>query len=238
MDDMLKTIQNRHSTRGPFTSNKTITKSDLRRILEAGRWAPTAHNMQNFEVIIVDDAILLQKIGNLKSPVSQRFVQENYQQLSFSAAELRRKKTGILGTMFPAFMRDLSLQPKPEEKTSSFQGTLVKKTPVLLIVLYNSGRRAPASQGDFLGIISLGCVMENMWLMAQSLGISFHILSSFTDNAVEQKVKKILKIPSHLKIAFTCRLGYASAPRRYLRVRRDIQDFTSHNQYGEKLSLI
>ena len=35
-------------------------------------------------------------------------------------------------------------------------------------------RRSP---GDVLGMMSLGCVMENMWLMAESLGIRFHILA-------------------------------------------------------------
>ena len=29
-------------------------------------------------------------------------------------------------------------------------------------------KRAPASEGDALGIMSLGCVMQNMWLMAES----------------------------------------------------------------------
>ncbi len=28
------------------------------------RWAPTAHNMQNFEVIVVDDNEVLEIIGN------------------------------------------------------------------------------------------------------------------------------------------------------------------------------
>jgi nitroreductase len=76
--------------------------------------------------------------------------------------------------------------------------------------------------------------MENMWLMASSLGLSFHLVSSFNDGAVETKAKKILGIPKNLKIAFTCRLGYASSSERYLRVRRDIEDFTSYNIYGEK----
>jgi nitroreductase len=76
--------------------------------------------------------------------------------------------------------------------------------------------------------------MENMWLMAHSLGINFHIVSSFNDGAVEGKTKKILRIPKHLKIAFICRLGYTSTPERYLRVRRDVKDFTSYNQYENK----
>lgn len=235
MNDMLKVIQDRQSARGPYDGHRPVNKDDLRKILEAGRWAPTAHNMQNFEVIVVDDPSLLKKLGAIKSPISQTFVRENYRQLSFSEAELRRKKVGILGSMFPAFMRDLKIKPSPEEKTSSFQGSLVAKSPVLLVVVYDPGKRAPASRGDVLGFMSLGCVMQNMWLMAHSLGISCHIVSSFNDAPAENKAKRILGIPQNLHIAFTCRLGYASAPSRSPRVRRDVKDFTSYNKYGEKM---
>lgn len=38
--------------------------------------------MQNFEIVVVDSEELLQKIGNIKSPISEAFIKENYQQLS------------------------------------------------------------------------------------------------------------------------------------------------------------
>jgi hypothetical protein len=51
---------------------------------------------------------------------------------------------------------------------------------------------------------------------------------------VESEIKKLLGIPEPMKIAFTCRLGYPTGASKYLRVRRDIEDFTHHNQYGKK----
>ena len=56
--------------------------------MEAGRWTPTAHNMQNFEVVVVDDKEVLEIIGNVKSRISEVFLRENYEQLSFSKEEL------------------------------------------------------------------------------------------------------------------------------------------------------
>jgi nitroreductase len=232
MNDMLKAMKNRLSARGPYDLHRSVRQEDLEQILEAARWAPTAHNMQNFEIVVVDDRSLLKKLGDLKSPVSQAFIRENHALLSFSVEELKQRKVGILGTWFPRFMRDLSVKPKPEELTGSGQGSLVKKNPVLLVVVYDPARRAPASRGDTLGFMSLGCVMENMWLMAHSLGISFHIVSSFNDGAVETKAKRILGIPKNLRLAFTARLGYTDESVGYLRVRRDVKDFTSHNRYG------
>jgi nitroreductase len=77
-------------------------------------------------------------------------------------------------------------------------------------------------------------LMQNIWLTAQSLGISLQILSSFATAPVEIELKKMLNVPEHMKIAFTCRLGYPIVFNKYLRVRRDIEDFTHHNQFGNK----
>jgi nitroreductase len=105
MQNVLTLMQDRQSARMPFEAEHPIAQQDLRQILEAGRWAPTAHNMQNFQIIVVDDKDLLQAIGNIKHAVSDTFLQENYQQLSFSEEELRHKKVGLLASMFPPAWR-------------------------------------------------------------------------------------------------------------------------------------
>ena len=51
--------------------------------------------MQNFEIIVVDDKKVLDAIGSIKSTVSETFIRENYQQLSFSEEELLKKKLGF-----------------------------------------------------------------------------------------------------------------------------------------------
>jgi len=233
--ELLKLMQERQSTRLPYDIKRQIAEKDLLQILEAARWTPSAHNMQNFEIIIVDDRKSLDSIANIKRPFSEIFIRENYQHLSFSMEELQRKKTGLLGTMFPPEWRDpnFSLDSIDENETLSMQRPF-PDCPLMLIVVYDPARRAPASEGDFLGILSLGCLMENMWLMANSLGINFHIMSSLSSDSSEKEVKKILKIPENLKIAFCTRLCYASLKPEYLRVRREIDDFTSYNEFGQR----
>jgi nitroreductase len=237
MQEVLKLIQNRRSARSLFDPERAVAKRDLKKILEAGRWAPTAHNMQNYEIIVVDDKKLLEAIGNIRYRINPVFIKENYAQLSFSAEELRRKKVGILGTMFPPAWRTprAKLDGAVDEKMISFLGRPIQSSPALVVVVYDPAKRAPASERDFLGIMSLGCVMENMWLMAQSLGLSFHVVSALGAGPVEKEVKDILGIPKHLKIAFSFRLGYpAPALTKTLRVRRDVEDFTHHNRFGNK----
>jgi len=83
------------------------------------------------------------------------------------------------------------MKPEVEQgRTRSFS-----PCPTLLFVLYDPKQRAPASKGDFLGIISLGCMMENLWLMATALGIDFHIVSSLAGGLVGDQIKHIFRNP-------------------------------------------
>lgn len=236
MKDISRIIRERHSERVPFDPRHPVKKEALKQIIEAARWAPTAHNMQNFELLVVDDPVLLKKLGSIESAISEEFLRENYQQLSFSRSELLRRRVGILGTMFPPSWRDPSKfrelahrgEPAPLNQT-------INGSPAVLIALFDPRKRAPASEGDFLGVISLGCVMENMWLVAQSLGVGFQVMSVFGGPPVETKVKEILGIPKELRLAYAVRLGYpVRAPAGQLRVRRDAKMVSHNNRYGSR----
>jgi nitroreductase len=211
---------------------------DVQQILEAARWSPTAHNMQNFEILVVDDQETLKKLGEIKSPPSEAFIRENFEQLSFSEEELLRKKVGILGTMFPPAWRTPGADFAEIARNSepSFLKDTMKGCPLVLIVVYDARKRAPASEGDVLGFLSLGCAMQNMWLMAQSLGIGLQIMSVFSGNVVEKEVKRLLGISEYMQIAFASRLGYTVPTGfKYVRVRRDVEDFAHHNKFWAKL---
>ena len=235
MNEIHQIIQDRQSARVPFDPNRKVSRDDLKEILDAGRWAPTAHNMQNFSLVVVDDREVLEIIGNVKSRISEVFLRENYEQLSFSKEELLEKKTGILGAMFPPSWVDPSKMVEAASESAPMPLTQsIRGSPCLLIVVYAPKKRAPASEGDVLGFMSLGCVMENMWLMASSLGISLQILSSFAAPPVEKQLKQVLGIPEQLKIAYACRLGYPTGSTKYLRVRRDVEKFAHYNKFGNK----
>jgi nitroreductase len=84
MTSLLRVIQQRHSERGPFDPNRPIEGLHLKMILEAARWAPTPHNMQNFEILVVDDPKRLAPLKKFRSDASAASLRESYAQLSFS----------------------------------------------------------------------------------------------------------------------------------------------------------
>ena len=233
MDDLLNVIQARHSTRTLFDPQKPVPARDIKTIIEAGRWAPTAHNMQNFEIIVINDRNVLGRLGDITTYPSPVFIRENFEQLSMSEEELRKKKVGILGSQFPPAWRDREqLAAAMKDRTPGTLDQTIKGSPAVLVVVHDTRKHAPASEGDVLGTLSLGCVMENMWLMAQTLGVGFQIMSAFS-GPVQNDVKKILKIPGYMEVSFAVRLGYPAVQPDYLRVRRESESFTYHNVYGK-----
>jgi nitroreductase len=235
MSKVLDVIKERHSSRVPFDPARPISKENLTQLLEAARWTPTGHNMQNYEIIVIDDKATLAKVGAVKSPVQEAFLSDNLIHLSFSDEELSQKKVGISAAGFPPDWVDpakisqvaAKSQPIPVEN-------YIRGSPTLLVILYDPNRKTPAQAVDVYGFMSLGCLMENIWLAAQELGIGMQILSLSATASVETELKEILEVPAQLKIAYTIRLGYPTAPVKGIRVRRDIEDFTHHNRYGSK----
>jgi nitroreductase len=234
MENLLKIIEARHSARDLFDPHKLVPGRDVKKVLEAGRWAPTAHNMQNFEIIVVDNPQVLDRLGKITTRPSPEFIRENFEQLSMTEAELREKKVGILGLQFPSEWRDRAkLEQAVQDAAPGTLDQTIKGSPALLVVVYDTRKRAPASVGDVLGILSLGCLMENMWLMAEELGVGFQIMSVFA-GPIQADIKKVLRVPEYMAISFAVRLGYPVTQSRYLRVRREIGSFAHANAYGKK----
>ncbi|MGP0033118.1 MAG: nitroreductase family protein [Solirubrobacteraceae bacterium] len=82
--------------------------------------------------------------------------------------------------------------PRPTDGLGDFaHGFLdatVRSCPVVLIVVYDTRKRVAASEGDVLGIVSLGCLMQNISLTAESLEIGMQVMSVFGAEDVEEEL--------------------------------------------------
>ena len=230
--DLLALLRARHSTRAPFDPAHPLPEPVLVDLLEAARWAPTAHNMQNFEIEVVDDAAVLAQLGAIEAPISGAFIRENYQQLSFSRDELIRKRVGLLADWFPPGLRKAGANPETLHAlgTPLLRDT-IRGAPTVLVVTFDPRQRAPASEGDVLGMMSLGCLLQNLWLAAEAHHVGLHVMSTFATSPVAAEVRRILAIPDPRAIAFALGLGYPTAPHEpELRVRRDLETFVHRNR--------
>jgi len=239
MDDVLRIIRSRHSTRGAFDLSRPVPREVQQLILEGAQWAPTPTNMQNFQIVVVDAKEQLEAIGRVPADMSEQFLRETYAQLSFSEQELLEKRTGMLAKSFPdAWTDPEAWNPDSEYRSQfTFLERAIGDTPLMMIVLYDGTKRAPGSEDDSVGLMSLGCVLENMWLVCESLQLGLHVLTVVSDGPVEQKLKGILHAPECMKIAFACSIGYALDPAAsYTRVRRNVKDFVHYNDFDSRTS--
>ncbi len=233
--DILEIIRTRKSSRGIFDKKRPVTGEELIKILEAARWASTAHNMQNFEFIVIDDKDTIKKLAAIRYTLSKAFLKENTAQMSVSREEWQKRKTGLLmESVIPSLMEPTERVAKTSlNEFIPWWDKVISSSSYLVVIVYDSSRRAPGSDGDFLGIMSLGCVFQNVWLMATALGIDFHAVSVLGEPPVDKEVKEVLAIPSHLRVALAFRIGHrAGESVKHATVRRDIEDFTYYNNYG------
>jgi len=173
-------------------------------------------------------------ISELEANVATEFVQEQYKYLSFSQEELRQRKTGIMGNQFPPAWLSTEAQAGKLTPPPGKLGEPIRRGPVLLLILYDPNRRAPGSEGDFLGVMSLGFMLENVWLMATAQGVDLHVVSAFGNEPLSVEVKKLLNIPPELELTLGICLGYPISDDQRPRVRRETKDFVSYNRYEDK----
>ena len=230
-------IRNRHSSRGGFDSKKPVSRDHLHEILEAARWAPTPNNMQNFELLVIDDPEQLKRICAIPDDLPERYLRETFELLRFGEKELKEKRSGMLAADYPLTWSDPDAwHPQSDIRAQlAYLGMRLDEHQTLLLVVFDKTKRAPGSEHDILGHMSLGCVMQNMWLTTEALGIGMHMLTVFSDGMVEKALQLILMLPDHMGFAFACSVGYPLVPAsKYLRVRRDIDEFVHHNRFGTK----
>ncbi|MFH0859753.1 MAG: nitroreductase family protein [Candidatus Altiarchaeota archaeon] len=159
-----------------FDSKREVSNWDVMLILEAGRWAPSAKNLQPYEFIILRD-------------------------------KRRRKK-----------LAEIARQPQP------------RKAPVSIVVLGDleiaglAGELSPHDtttkwKGEHVFIyMDVAAAIENMLLVAHSLGLGSLWISSFDGRAL----RNLLRIPKKFRPLAIIPLGYPARkptppPKRRLR---------------------
>ena len=228
MKSALEAIRDRYSARAPFDPERRITSDELASLLDAARWAPTAHNMQNYEIVAIDDRELLAALGAIETRVTDAFLAENRSHVVESIDELRTRGYGLLASTFPA--RWLDPATRAADLPPGKLANALRGAPLLLLVLYDPHDRAPGSDRD--GLMSLGCVLENVWLAADALGLAAQMISSVANEATAAAIRRVLAIPDRLAIAYALRIGMPLAPTPTPRIRREISAFVHHNRYG------
>ncbi len=240
--DFQELVKFRRSSRWLF-SRKTIPDEVMRKILEAARWTPTPHNCQPFELILVKDKAVIKQISEVGFRLDKKAVDGHFYWTRFSRKELEEAKDGVLVDVLPKFVLDLKDNPALIDdaafwkKAMELYAFLIQNSAVLLFIVYNRSLPGVGPLAQLWGIITMGAVMQNIWLAANDLGVSAHVVSGqlmIPESA--NRIRDILRIPKDkYRLLLIMRLGYEGKFGKYgTTVRRELEDFVHLDRFGNK----
>ena len=172
MRGIFEIVRARHSCRVPFNAKRCVSEQDLLQILEAARWAPTAQNMQNFEII----GLTTRRPWRRSPPFAPHRQTSSFGRTTpsfrFRKANCCKRR---LGSLRACFQRHGEIRMQNRRMSPNWT-IRFSKSPCRTARLYwsssttrGNGRQLP--KGIRLECMSLGCVMQNIWLAAETLGI-------------------------------------------------------------------
>lgn len=248
-----KSISERSMYRGRFQQDK-LADDDLHRIIEAAGWAPSGHNSQPWEFVVVDDAEVIGKIAKTAtdnfdaflatSTDLKRFVSNFNRWLRWSVEDLNYVGDGIYFERMPRTLWQaldkLTDDEAIRERLVGLFGSrgipskLLSTAPCLIFTLVNTERQIPDCSNDMMALTSTGAAMQNLRLAAHDLGIAVHEQSPLYDLPETRKaISELLGIPGHCNIVGGMRLGYPTDPVRssLTHVRRPVTAVMHRNGY-------
>jgi len=167
-------ICNRRDVRGNRFLNKPVEDDVLQQLLNAAFHAPSVGFSQPWEFVLIKDACIRQQ-------VKESFITENEKAV-------------------PVFEQER----QPTYTRLKLEG--IMEAPLNIAVFYKPATQPVLGQTSMqeVGLYSVVCAIQNMWLMARALNLGMGWVSILDP----EKVKRIVKAPPDNKlVAYLC-IGY------------------------------
>jgi nitroreductase len=234
--NLFDAITRRRSHRRHFR-DEPISQTDIERLIDAARWAPSPFNVQPWELLIIREDAGKNALADLTAEAvaeqfkDGRFLDDNSRWMRLTDAEWKNRGDGVLLAehvdLPPIFLKDpTKLKPllknakhlsilghlgagrKPAQEISE----LVRSSPMLILVLMNSKRRPPGDGAVRWMWLGMGTMIQNLLLAAISLGIGTQFVSAPLErDADRQRVRTIFDIPDFYEVVTLLRLGYVDS---------------------------
>ncbi len=194
-DNLLSFLRKRRTVRH-FTE-KQVDRETLLKLADAGRYAPTGKNAQNFGFIFVTEREKIRYLSGMTLKAFDRTLRRFRNPLFRMAVVLKEGKPLVEGAkkLIPAF-------EKAAERFSKGEDPIFYDAPVLCLIHAPSGLGTPKDN----------CVyaMYNIVLMAETMGIGSCINGYFVAAAGRDRtIAEYLGIPSGHVIHSSAVLGYS-----------------------------
>jgi len=223
--EIMEAIRGRYTHRGLFL-HKQIERDVLLDVLDAARWAPSGHNCQPWEFLVIDDRKQVEELiaesgriffehqktrRNVKKYVD---IWSNW--IRWSEEELKTKADGMYLSWVDrkAWEEMLPLESEDEIKASfakifADRPGLFAVPPAFIFSLLDTEVKIPNASPGLMHMTSMGAAIQNLKIAARGKGLETHEFSVLYDLPHTQAMaKELLNIPSQLKIVSVMKIGY------------------------------
>lgn len=243
--DLFEAIRKRHTTNGAF-AGRAIDPAHTRAILEMAARAPSHFNSQPWRFIVVEDAerrkALAEIAGSSMRQLMEdgRFWQQYRKFFRLTAEEAEATRDGIHFDQVPAVLKPFTrylfsdrgakimnhLQV-PRVLGNDNRG-LVANSPLLLGIALSRELYVPEELTGLYTLISLGAVVQTIWLSATALGIGMQMVSAPQEIPAQWAlISTLLGVPEEFELVLLLRMGYEDPS-----IKRPTIDWTSPQRKG------
>ncbi|CAA9276715.1 MAG: Nitroreductase [uncultured Chloroflexia bacterium] len=224
--DLYEMIRTRRTTNGAFKPDP-VAPEHVRTLLEMASHAPSHFNSQPWRFIVVQDQQRRTAVAEIAGQSMRMLMEEGSfwkrysKYFRFSKDDVERTADGIHFDNMPSVLKPFAryvFSPKGGAVINKFQvprvlghdaHKLVASSPLLLGITLARSEYQPEDLSGLYSVISLGAVIQTIWLTANSLGMGMQFIS--TPMEVEgqwEKIVALLEVPDDQALLVLFRLGY------------------------------
>ncbi len=257
--DIFETIVNRRTTNSAFAQGK-VSPEHIETIVKMASFAPSHFNSQPWRFIVVQDEEIIKKIAKIAGDSmvqlmeDGRFWKQYMKYFRFSEEEVQKTKDGIHIDHLPAvlkpFVRSIFSEKggkvlakfKVPRILGNDEEKLVAGAPILFIILLTKDEYKPGELSGFYSVISMGAVIQNLWLSTTALGMGMQFIS--TPGEIPENWKKIsemIKVPENYEMMAIFRMGYTDPNMKRPTIdwkssqRKGVNELAFKDQWGKNL---
>jgi len=185
-EQVIELLRTRRSTRQ--FADKPVEKDLIEKIIDGARYAPSAHNVQSTEFVVVQDKAILNKIIELTALYLDRISEKASEQVSVD------NKVSAGQHLLLSFQR----VAKAHESGADW---ILHDAPVLLVF--------HAHKSGLMADINANLALQNASLVAHSMGLG-SVYTGFITAACKQdsSISNLLSLPENHRIYSALALGY------------------------------
>lgn len=224
--ELFDAIISRRTTNTGFAKRK-VSKEHIELLIKMASHSPSHFNSQPWRFIIIEDEEVIKKIAQIAGDSmvqlmdDGRFWKQYRKYFRFSEEEIEKTKDGIHIDHLPAFLKPFAKSIFSEAggkiisrfKVSRILGNdeekLVATSPILFTILLTKDEYKKEELSGFYSVISMGAVIQTLWLTTTALGMGMQFISTPGEIPVNWKaISDLLNVTEDYEMMAIFRMGY------------------------------